>query len=192
MKNTKTLVSVGILTAIVILLSATVTIKFGMFTITLTLVPIVIGAALFGWKAGAWLGFVFGCMCLLDAAPFLAVSIPGTIVTCVLKGTLAGIAAGLVYGLLKKKSRLAAVIGAAVTAPIVNTGIFLLGCLVFFLETVTGWAGSESVGVYLITGLVGVNFLMEMGINIVLITAIERILNIVNPEKKKAEAVEEV
>lgn len=188
MKKTKTLVGMGILTAIVIVLSVAVAIKFGMFSITLTLVPIVIGAALYGWKAGAWLGFVFGCMALTDAAPFLAVSIPGTVVTCIAKGTLAGAAAGLIYNAIAKKNRLAAVIGAAVTAPIVNTGVFLLGCTAFFLDTIAGWAGSQSVGVYMITGLVGVNFLVEMAVNVVLITAVERILNIVSPNKPKTAA----
>ncbi len=192
MKNTKTLVGMGILTAIVVVLSAAVAIKFGVFSITLTLVPIVIGAALYGWKAGAWLGFVFGCMALTDAAPFLAVNIPGTIITCIAKGTLAGIAAGLIYGAIAKKSRLAAVIGAAIIAPIVNTGVFLLGSLVFFLDTISAWAagaGFESVGTYLVVGMVGVNFLVEMGINVVLITVIERILNIISPDKtQKTEA----
>lgn len=32
---------------------------------TLTLVPIVVGAALYGPRAGAWLGFVFGAVVLI-------------------------------------------------------------------------------------------------------------------------------
>ena len=87
---------IGLLTAIVVVLQAmAVAIRFGVFNITLVLVPIVVGAALYGWKAGAWLGFVFGVVVLFtDAGAFLAVNVPGTIITCILKGALAGAAAG--------------------------------------------------------------------------------------------------
>lgn len=88
----------GVLTAVVIVLQAlAIGIRFGTFSITLVLIPIVVGAALYGWKAGAWLGLVFGAVVLMtDAAAFLAVSVPGTAVTCLLKGILAGIAAAVV------------------------------------------------------------------------------------------------
>jgi len=72
----------GILTAIVIVLqSVGATIRFGTFSITLVLLPIVIGAALIHPLAGGWLGFVFSIVVLLtDAGPFLAVNIIGTTV----------------------------------------------------------------------------------------------------------------
>ena len=182
-QKTKTMVGVGLLTAIVVVLQAmAVGIRFGVFNISLVLVPIVVGAALYGYKAGAWLGFVFSIVVLFtDAGAFLAVSVPGTIITVVLKGTLAGLAAGLVYKLLEKINRYVAVLAAAIVCPIVNTGIFLLGCLVFFLETINGWgvaAGFDNVGAYLIFGMVGVNFLVEMGVNIVLSSVIVRLIRI--------------
>lgn len=191
MSNTKSktlmLTYMGILTAIVVVLQAlAVGIRFGVFNITLVLVPIVVGAALYGWKAGAWLGLVFGIVVLCtDAGAFLAVSVPGTIVTCILKGVLAGAASAAVYKLLESKNSWAAIIAAAVVCPVVNTGVFLLGCLVFFYDTVSQWAagaGFESVGAYLIVGFVGINFLIEMAINLLLSTAIVRVLSIV---KKK-------
>ena len=82
--NVQTLVGMGILTAIVIVLQGLASaIRFGPFSITLVLAPIIIGAAFYGWKAGAWLGFVFGVMVLLtDAGAFLAINVPGTIITC--------------------------------------------------------------------------------------------------------------
>ncbi len=182
-QKTKTMVGVGLLTAIVVVLQAmAVGIRFGVFNISLVLVPIVVGAALYGYKAGAWLGFVFSIVVLFtDAGAFLAVSVPGTIITVVLKGTLAGLAAGLVYKMLENKNRYLAVLAAAIVCPIVNTGIFLLGCLVFFLETINGWgvaAGFDNVGAYLIFGMVGVNFLIEMGVNIVLSSVIVRLIRI--------------
>lgn len=183
-QNTKQLVGVGLLTAIVVVLQAlAVAIRpTGIFTISLVLVPIVVGAALYGYKAGAWLGFVFSVVVLFtDAGAFLAVSIPGTIITVILKGTLAGLVAGLVYLALEKKNRYVAVISAAIACPVVNTGIFLLGCLVFFMDTINGWAqaaGFANAGAYMIMGLVGVNFLIEMALNMILSSAIIRIINI--------------
>lgn len=168
------------LTAIVVVLqAAAVSIRFGIFNITLVLVPMVVGAALFGRYVGAWLGFVFGVVVLFtDAGAFLAVSVPGTIVTCILKGAAAGFAAGIVYKLLEKRNKLLAVVCAGIVAPVVNTGIFLLGCLIFFLPTIQSWAGEQSVAYFLIFGMVGGNFLVELVINLVLSSAIVRIIQI--------------
>ena len=181
--DTTKVVVLGLLTAIVIVLQAlAISIRFGVFNITLVLVPIVVGAALYGWKAGAWLGTVFGVVVLLtDAGAFLAINVPGTIVTCVLKGALAGLVAGVIFKALENKNKWAAVICAGVAAPVVNTGVFLLGCCVFFLDTISQWAagaGFESVGTYMIVGFVGINFLVELGINLVLSSAIIRIVDI--------------
>ena len=183
-EKTLMLAVMGVLTAIVIVLQAlAIGIRFGTFSITLVLVPIVVGAALYGWKAGAWLGLVFGAVVLMtDAAAFLAVSVPGTVVTCLLKGILAGIAAAAVYRLLENKNRWAAILAAAVVCPVVNTGVFLLDCVVFFYDTVSEWAagaGFANVGVYLIVGFVGINFLVETAINLCLSTVIVRVLSVV-------------
>ena len=179
--NVGTLVGIGLLTAIVVVLQfVSMSLRFGMFSITLTLVPIVVGAALYNWKAGAWLGFVFGVIVLLsgDAAAFLALNIPGTIITVIVKGTLAGLCAGLVYKLVSKKNQIAAVLLASITAPIVNTGVFLIGSAVFFLDTITQWAGTENVFVYMLVGLVGFNFFIELGVNLVLNPTILQIIRI--------------
>ena len=188
LKQTKTLVGLGIITAIVAVLQVmSMYITFGPFNITLALTPIIIGAALYGWQAGAFLGAVMGIVVLLtNAQAFLAVNIPGTIITCILKSALAGLAAGVVYSLLAKKNRTAAVITAAFVTPIVNTGVFLLGCLVFFLDTIKAWAGSDSVAHYMIFGLVGSNFIIELAVNLALSSAIVRILDVVLPGRKSA------
>lgn len=192
MNKTKTIVGIGILTAITAVLQViSMNVRFGVFSITLSLIAIIVGASLYGWKAGAWLGFVFGCITLADASAFFAINIPGTVITCLLKGTLAGLCAGLVYKLIESKNRLAAVIAAAIVCPVVNTGVFLLGCVVFFLDTVKEWgaaAGFDNVGTYMIVGFVGINFLVELGVNLVLSSAVATILNAVSPERKKAKA----
>ena len=181
--KTKTIVGVGLLTALVIVLQAlAIGIRFGVFNITLVLIPIIVGAALYGYWAGAWLGFVFGVVVLLtDASAFLAVSVPGTIVTCILKGACAGLAAGFVYSMLEKKNTVLAVFVAGVVAPVVNTGLFLVGCRLFFYDTIKEWAagaGFASAGAFMIGGLVGVNFLVELAINLVLSMAIVRIIQL--------------
>lgn len=182
--KTRTIAGAAILTAIVIVLQLIGgAIHFGVFSISLVLVPIVIGAALYGAWIGAWLGLVFGVMVLLtgDAAPFLAINPLGTVLTVLVKGTCAGLCAGLVYRALEKKNQFAAVVCAAITAPVVNTGLFLVGCVLFFLDAVTEWgkaAGFENVGTYMITGFVGLNFLFELLVNVILAPVIVRLVNL--------------
>ena len=179
--KTKKLTVLALLTAIVVVLQAlAISIRFGIFTITLVLAPIIVGAALYGAAAGAWLGFVFGVVVVLtDAGPFLAVSVIGTIITCICKGVLSGLAAGAVYRLLEKKNSLLASVCAGICAPVVNTGVFLIGCRLFFYVTVAAWgaaAGFENTALYMIVAFVGVNFLVELGINLVLSSAIVQII----------------
>lgn len=171
----------GLLTALVIVLQVMGSfIRFGPFSISLVLIPIVIGAAMCGPYIGAWLGLVFGMAVLLsgDAAAFLVVSVPGTIITVLLKGVLCGLCAGLVYRLLARKNLYVGVIAAAIVCPLVNTGVFLLGCFVFFMETITTWAGGGNVIAYMLFILVGGNFLVELGANMLLSPIVVRLLHV--------------
>lgn len=179
---TKKLAIGGILTALVVVLQMMGSfIKFGPFAISLVLIPIVLGAALCDYKVSTWLGFIFGAVVLFtDAAAFLAISVPGTVITVLVKGTLCGLVAGLVYKLFEKKNRYLAVILAAIACPLVNTGVFLLGCVVFFLDTIREWGaagGFTNIAQYLIVGMVGVNFLVELSVNIVLSPVVVRLLD---------------
>lgn len=182
--KTRKLTGIAIFTAIVIVLQLLGSfIRFGPFSISLVLIPIVVGAAMYGTAAGAWLGFIFGLVVLLsgDAAAFLGVNALGTIITVIAKGTLAGLCAGLVFRALVKTNTYVAVIVSAVVCPVVNTGVFLLGCLLFFMETINGWAvaaGFASAGTYMIVGLVGLNFVFELLVNVILSPVIVRIISI--------------
>ena len=84
-----------------------------------------------------------------------------------------------------KRTKLFAMLLAAGICPVVNTGIFLIGCLVFFMDTVSGGATQQgmSVAAYLILFFVGLNFVFELLTNIILSPTILRILNI---KRKKA------
>ena len=179
--NANTIIGLGLLTAIVVVMQfISMGLRFGTFSITLTLIPIVVGAALYGWVSGAWLGFVFGVSVLLtgDANTFLAVNIPGTITTVLVKGILAGLCAGLVYELISKKNQIAAVLVSAVIAPVVNTGIFILGSYIFFLDYLSGLAEGTNLFVFILVALVGINFFIELGTNLVLNPAILQIIRI--------------
>ncbi|MCI6253751.1 ECF transporter S component [Eubacterium coprostanoligenes] len=189
MKNTKTqkIVGIGLFTAIIVALQLlAASIKFGPFSITLVLAPIVIGAALYGIGAGAWLGVAFGVSVLIsgDAAAFMTINPAGTVVTVLLKGMLAGLVAGLIYKALESKNKTVAVVLAGIACPIVNTGIFLAGCYLFFQEwlvSVFGTTGFATV----VTGLVSVNFAVELGINMVLASVIVRVIDIGKKQLKK-------
>ena len=186
--KTETMVLAALMTALVVILQFMGSfIRLGPFQCSLVLMPIVVGAAMCGKKVSAWLGFVFGMVVLLngDAAAFLTVNAIGTVITVLAKGTLCGLCAGLVYDLLKNKNQYLAVLAAAIVCPIVNTGVFLIGCFVFFFETISSWGlamGFENALQYMFLGLVGGNFLFELLTNIVLCPAIVRVLNL---RKKK-------
>ena len=154
----------------------------GLASISLTLIPVVIGAALCGPFSGAWLGLVSGVVFFTtaDAIFWFGLSIPGTVITVLVKGALAGFCAGLVYKIFSIFNRYLAVFVSAIVCPVVNTGIFLLGSLIFFMDAVSAGAAADgmSVGGYLIVAFVGLNFVFELLVNIILSPAILRIINI--------------
>ncbi len=187
-EKTIRLVSLGILSAIIIVLQVIATyFPTKPFAITLSLIPIIIGSALFDEKAGAFLGGVFSAvviiMCVIgadvggamvwNANPFLCVLV------CMTKGVMAGYVSGLVYRLLNKKSPIAATFVVGVSAPVVNTGIFILGLVLFFRPILSEWSGGSDMLYYIIFGLTGLNFLVELGVNMILCPVIVKILEAV-------------
>lgn len=179
------LAGIGILTAIIIVLQVVTTyFPTKPFAITLALVPIFIGSAVFDEKVGAFLGGVFSAVALVmsiigadiggammwAANPFLCTLV------CMLKGSCAGYVAGLIYKILGKKNTILGTLAAGIAAPVVNTGILVLGASIFFRPVLAAWAGNSDILYYVICGLIGVNFLLELGVNIVLSPVIVRIL----------------
>lgn len=188
------LTGLGILTAIIVVLQIVATFfPTKPFAITLALIPIVIGAAVFGSGAGAYLGAVFSvvviAMCIFgfdvggamvwNANPIMC------IVVCMLKGTGAGFCSGLVYRVISKKSPTVGAIAAGVVSPIVNTGVFILGLLLFFRPVLEAWAGGTDIIYYALITLTGVNFLVELGVNLVINPVIVKVVNIVQKSIKK-------
>ena len=80
-------------------------ITFGSVNITLALIPIVIGAIIYGPLAGFLLGLVNGIMVLLapSTSLFLSYNVFITILVCLLKTAIAGLFAGYLFKSLKKK-----------------------------------------------------------------------------------------
>lgn len=164
-------------------------IRFGPFSISLVTLPIVVGAVLYGTGAGAWFGFVFAMTVLLsgDAGAFLAVSVVGTLLTVLAKGIACGAAAGLACRIAGRAHDTLGAVLAALVCPLVNTGVFLLGCRLFFMPTIRGWAeamgfGANALG-YMIFGLVGANFLFELGSGILLCPVILRLVRLGRKER---------
>ncbi len=190
-KKIRAVVTVAVLAALVVVLQTVASgIKIGTFTVTLSLVPIIVGGALFGPLAGGFLGLVFSVVVLVavltgaDAggAIMLTVNPAATIILVLLKGTTAGLVAGLISSKMRGKKLYLGVILASVAAPVCNTGIFLAGMLLFFRDLLAQWAngaGQENVATYIIVGLIGVNFLAELVIDLVLSPVIVRIIHAV-------------
>ena len=101
-----------------------------------------------------------------------------TALLCLVKGALAGLVAGGVYRLLGRKSTVAGAAAAAVLSPVVNTGVFLLALYTLFPEVLAAWAtdAGADIATYILTGLVGVNFLVELAVNLILSPIIVRII----------------
>lgn len=156
-------------------------IKIGGFaSISLTLIPVVLGAATCGPIAGAWLGAVSGLIFFTtaDAMFWFGMSIPGTIITVMIKGIAAGLLAGVTYNLLKNVNKYLAVIVSAIVCPVINTGLFICGCFIFFMDAVNNGAVAEglSVGAYIILFYVGLNFVFELIANIILSPSVYRLI----------------
>lgn len=160
------------------------------------LIPIVVGAFVLGPLEGAVLGFVFGAMTVV-----LTVIAPGTmtyilftespvlyVLVAMIKAIAAGLGSGLIYKgldkLMKGKAVYLRTVLASATAPVINTGIFLIGMVCFFSKVIAEkWAGGENIFLFLV-GLIWINFVIEFGINVILSPAIVRIVDVIKMKKK--------
>lgn len=185
-KGLKRQVGLSLFSAIIVVLTVLGNfVRFGPVPITLSLAPIIIGAAVYGSSAGALLGGVFGLVVLLGGIfgwdggtvmLLMGLNPIGCILICIGKGILAGYLSGLAYSAIEKKSPLAAVVTAGIVCPVVNTGLFILGMLVFYGSTLQSWAGGQNVIYYAIFGLAGINFVVELLVNLVLSSGITTVI----------------
>lgn len=180
------MVGTAVLIAVVVVLQIFAgSIKIGTVSFTLSLIPIVLGAAFYGGVSGAVLGAAFGVITFIACAngtdpggnTLFVANAFACFLVCMVKGTLAGYSAGVVYRQISRRhpsrgGEFAAVIAAAVTAPVVNTGIFCLSMPLFFMETLRAWADGSNLVSYVLIAFVGINFLVELVVNLTLSPAI--------------------
>lgn len=189
-KQTKKMVGIALLMAMVVVLQfiGGMIPPIGGFTISLVLIPIVVGAAVYGPQAGAILGATFGVIvfinCVTGADPGGAMVFQASPILCFLvvmgKGTLAGLSSGLIYKLVSGYNKYVAMLLAAIVCPVVNTGTFILCMVLFFNEVLTAWAGGTSLISYILTGLVLANFVPELLINVAFSPAAVQLTKIAN------------
>lgn len=190
-QKTLRLTQFSLLTALIVVLQLiSYSVKIGTFSLTLTLVPLILGAALLGQNAGAALGAVFGAVTFICAGAGLDmggnmlwnVSPWWLCAVCLVKGAAAGYVAGLLYRLVSPRHPFAAVVVAAVAAPIVNTGLFALAMLFIFRETLVLWAAGTDILYYIIFGMLGINFVIEFSLNVLLSSVVSALLSVIkNP-----------
>ncbi len=162
----KKIVGTSVLTALVIVLQVISNyITFGSVSITLALIPIAMGAILYGPLTGFFLGVVMGIMVLIapSTAVFFSVNAPVTILLCPLKTGLAGLVSGYVFkffaflakGKEKKKGYyFVGVIISAILVPVINTAVFILASILFFKPLFGDFVG-------IINAVITTNFLIE-------------------------------
>ena len=166
---------------------------FGGTSLCLVLIPIVVGGLMLGVQAGAILGFVFGLFVLvwcgiLAYDPFTAFLFSQNpviiILICILKGTVAGFVPPLLHRLLRHRLPHGSTVIAAVSAPICNTGIFLLGMLLILNSLRTYLDGVVTVG-YFFGAIILTNFAVELAINLIASPAIYRVTQVVTSKLRK-------
>ena len=155
-------------------------IRIGNFSISLVLVPIIVGAALYGPAGGAFLGGVFGIVVIIDCITVgnvLWIANPvATAIVCMLKGIAAGFVSGVLYKSLSKKNHYLGAYVSAIACPLVNTGIFCAALLLIFKDTLSELAGGTNIFYYTFVVMIGINFLIELADNIVFAPAVVIVL----------------
>ena len=161
-------------------------------TMNFSLIPIALAGIMMGWIGGGIIGLVCGLVVFITAAvmgqepatSFLFQVNPAIFsLTCIGKTTVAGIVCGLLYKLISKKNEFIAVCVSAIVIPIINTGIYMLGMVLMkgavaqFLGLTQSSAGVVFTAVF---GLIWINFLIEMAINVVFVPIINRVMKVLN------------
>ncbi len=191
--SAKNVTALAILLALVIVLQAFGgSISIGQVSLNFTLIPVVLGAVVLGAWSGAFLGFASGIVVLIQVIiggnPFYTLiwtnSPVVTTMICLLKTTVAGFVAGVVFELLKKKNSYVALFVASAIVPVLNTGLFVLGCMAMW-NTIAMMAGGQNVFVYILVGLVTFNFFAELAVNLLVAPALHTVYGVVEKQFKR-------
>lgn len=179
----KKMVGISIFAAVVVVLQLFSNyVAFGPVSITLALIPIVVGAIVYGPLAGFILGSVGGLLVFLAPATiglFWDYGVFVTFLVCILKMGIAGLVSGLLYKFLHKWNKVVAVTIASVIVPILNTGLFALAAYTIYYKLLEGLApAGQSIASYLFLTFIGFNFLIEFFVNSALSPVVLRLTNL--------------
>lgn len=180
--TTKKIAGAGIFTAIVVVLQLFSNyVSFGPVSITLALIPIALGAMLYGPLVGLWLGLVMGGLVLTapTTVGFLTFNPLITVILCLVKGGMAGLVCGLIYKIIRRANEKVATVICGLSVPIVNTGLFVLGAVIFFVPLIQEWAGDGDPIKFLFITMIGINFLIEFAVTVILTPTVNHIMNAV-------------
>lgn len=184
----RNITALSILLALVIVLQTFGgAINIGPVQLNFTLIPIALGAILLGPIAGLILGFACGVVVaiqvIMGLVPFYVLIWTETpvvaLLICVVKTTVAGLVSGLVYKAVAKKNRYVAVFLAAALVPVINTALFIVGCLAMWDAMVMIAGGSNILG-FILVSLVTFNFFVELAINLLCAPALYRVIRVVD------------
>ena len=192
MKNT----NVRRITGVAILLAVEIVLQtlgnyiavFGI-SINLALVPIAVGAIVYGPLAGAFLGLCNGAMVLASPstqAMYFQYAPVGTVFTCLLKATIAGAVSGLIFMFMKKNHSKAGGVISSVVVPIINTGLFIVFCFTIMRPAINAQASGQNIISVVFSVPVFANFAFELGSMILLSPAIVKIYKIMTRTDKHA------
>ena len=149
-------------------------ISYGALSITLIHIPVIVGACVLGIKGGGILGAVWGISCIIKAVFAPPSPLEGIIfrnpLIALIPRVIAGIAAGLVYSLIAKKTSKKNIgsVFAAVMACLCNTVFVMGGIYLLYGEEYGAELGIASVNFGGLTNYI----LAAFGINAVLETAV--------------------
>lgn len=179
MSLSKQLAFLAIFVALVVVIQVLSTVLGKIFMVvapTLVFVPILIAIVTLGFWQGVLLGGVFSTVVLIftvtgyDSFSLLIFQDQPvlTVIMIYAKGCLAPVIAGLVYNALKNKMEKGSIWIASLLLPVVNTGVFCLGMLVFYKGFLVETFKSDNVFYIVFITLAGVNFLVEFFANVIL------------------------
>lgn len=162
----------------------------GGISVNLSLIPIAIAAIVYGPLAGAFLGLINGILVLFSPSTisfFFQYAPVGTVLTCLLKCTIAGFLSGLAFKIFKNKNQMVGSVIAALLVPIINTGLFALGAFTVMINAIeVNNEANVNAFKYVFLVLIGWNFIFELLVTSVLTPSIEKIRKIMTRRNKHA------
>lgn len=193
----KNIATIGVLMALVIVLQmfcGSINIA-NLITLNFSLIPIVLGAIVLGPVAGALLGFANGIVILIQviltpSGFYYIIWTYSPVITtliCIVKTTVAGFVGGIVFRLISKKNTLAATFTAAAIVPVINTALFILGCLcmtdtiLIYQDTTPDYDGMN-IFIFICVGIVTVNFFIEFALNLIVSPALNSVYRVVEKQ----------